>query len=50
MKFHLKPPKKKEKYKKGNNNFKERSNFKQKINRWGFSSSGKCKLNFSKKI
>ena len=35
--------------KKGDNNFEERNNFKQKINWWGaFSSNGKCILNFFK--
>ena len=45
--FYLEPPRKK-KYKKGNNNFEERRNFKQKINRWGFESNGKCILIFFK--
>ena len=36
--------------KKGDNNFEERNNFKQKINWWGaFSSNGKCILNFFQK-
>ena len=34
---------------KGDNNFEERNNFKQKVNLWGaFSSNGKCILNFFK--
>ena len=33
--FHLKPPRGK-KYIKGDNNFEERNNFKQKINQWDF--------------
>ena len=47
--FYLKPSRKKEIYKKGNSNFKERRKFKQKINQWGFSSNGKCILNFQRK-